>query len=124
MSDDIERESFEAVCPVPDGVYWESWNENDGQYEAASQEHEEAADIQQARLQGWQAARAQGEGEAVVALARLESACESRAKSTTEDLYDQMTRIPGMVEALHELDNARRHARDLLADLDNMENGS
>jgi hypothetical protein len=63
MSNNNEREAFEAVFPVPDGVYWEAWSESDGQYEAVSQEHEASADIQHARLQGWQAARAQsGQG--------------------------------------------------------------
>jgi len=54
-----DREDFEKACPVPEGVYWDPWSDNDGQYEAVSPEHEELADIQQARLQGWIAARAQ-----------------------------------------------------------------
>lgn len=58
-----DREEFEKACPVPKGVYWDSWSDDDGQYEAVSSEHEELADIQQARLQGWIAARAQQSGE-------------------------------------------------------------
>ena len=67
----IDREEFEKACPVPEGVYWESWGNGDGQYEAVSPEHEEFADVQQARLQGWQAARAQsGQGAEPVAITR------------------------------------------------------
>lgn len=49
------------------------------------------------------------------ALQRLERACDHRAELTPADLYCALEVVPGMREALCELDAARRQARDALA---------
>lgn len=50
------RLEFEKHFPVPKGVYWDSWDHEDGQYEAETENKERQADLQQARFQGWVAA--------------------------------------------------------------------
>ncbi|HGN3112383.1 TPA: hypothetical protein ACKRQV_000079 [Pseudomonas aeruginosa] len=49
------------------------------------------------------------------ALERLEQACEVRAALTSSDAYNAAVLTPGLSDALLEIDNARKAARELLA---------
>lgn len=57
-----------------------------------------------------------GEGVALrAALQRLEAACDRRSRLLTADAYNAASGLPGMTDALLELDEARKEARALLA---------
>ncbi|WP_181162396.1 hypothetical protein [Burkholderia contaminans] len=55
------------------------------------------------------------EGVLRAALDRLENACDKRAELLTRDAYLAAEAIPGMRDALYELDEARRQACDALS---------
>ena len=55
------------------------------------------------------------EASAVAALRRLEQACDKRAELTTPEVYKAIVVLPGMKDALQELDDARKQACAVLS---------
>lgn len=50
------RKEFEEKFPVPDGVYWYAWEENDGHYVGETPEYIPDADFYEEKWQVWKAA--------------------------------------------------------------------
>lgn len=102
----VRLRQFERICEgLPQDAIDGGWTvQGIRGYAKRLEDQLKAAQAQHSVPEEWRAA-----------LKRLERACDKRAGLTSSEAYAVAVRTPGMSDALLEIDNARRAARDLLA---------